>query len=148
MNERGGVIVKNMNLIAVYDPSGRQVLMCKRRKNPYLGLYNLIGGKIEPGEDHMDAAYRELWEETGITREDVTLTHFASFSYPTTGEQLEWYVGQLSEMKEVFGDENDLEWISAGENFFDMSRFAGEGNIGHVLEEIRLEGIIRRGEEK
>ena len=140
--------MKNMNLIAVYDPSGTRVLMCKRRKNPYLGLYNLIGGKIEPGEEHMHAAYRELWEETGITNDDVELIHYASFAYHTTGYLLEWYVGQLSEMKQVFGDENDLEWIELTENFFDMSRFAGEGNIGHVLEEIRLEGIIKRGENR
>lgn len=140
--------MKNMNLIAIYDPSGTRVLMCKRRKNPYLGLYNLIGGKIEPGEEHMHAAYRELWEETGITHDDVEFIHYASFAYHTTGEMLEWYVGQLSEMKPVFGDENDLEWIELTENFFDMSRFAGEGNIGHVLEEIRLEGIIKRGENR
>ena len=31
-----------------------------------MGLYNLVGGKIEPGEESAHAAYRELQEETGI----------------------------------------------------------------------------------
>ena len=40
--------------------------MCHRQKPPYQGLYNLVGGKAEDGEDGLHAAYRELREETGI----------------------------------------------------------------------------------
>jgi 8-oxo-dGTP diphosphatase len=32
------------------------------------------------------------------------------------------------------GDEKELVWIDVREDFFDMSRFAGEGNIGHIFE--------------
>ena len=53
------------NLIVVFDPTGKKVLLCKRIKEPYLGLYNFIGGHIENGETGSDAAYRELFEETG-----------------------------------------------------------------------------------
>ena len=134
--------MKNMNLIAVFDPTGRKLLMCRRRKEPYKGLYNLVGGKIEPGEESEAAAYRELSEETGIERKDISLIHYADCEYHTWQIRLEWYVGQLREMKDVFGEENDLEWIDLRENFFDATRFAGEGNIGHILEEIRLEGLI------
>jgi 8-oxo-dGTP diphosphatase len=35
----------------VLSPKGDEWLMCKRRKDPYKGLYNLVGGKIEKGED-------------------------------------------------------------------------------------------------
>lgn len=37
----------------------------------------------------------------------------------------------------VFGDENKLVWVEADTNFEDMTRFAGEGNIAHILEMIR-----------
>ena len=32
--------------------------MCKRTKEPYKGMYNLVGGKIEKENDSLNAAYR------------------------------------------------------------------------------------------
>jgi len=32
---------------------------------------------------------------------------------------------------------NRLSWIDADENFFDMRKYAGEGNIGHMLEQVK-----------
>ena len=60
--------MQGYNLIAVYNQTADRLLMCKRKKDPYKGLSNLVGGKIESGEDGVTAAYRELWEETGISR--------------------------------------------------------------------------------
>lgn len=57
--------------------------MCRRRKEPYSKLYNLVGGKIEDGESGDAAAYRELFEETSITRRDVTLVHLMDLTYYT-----------------------------------------------------------------
>ena len=42
--------MKKSNVIGVLSPDGREWLMCLRRKDPYKGLYNLVGGKVEPGE--------------------------------------------------------------------------------------------------
>ncbi|WP_426348765.1 NUDIX hydrolase [Alloiococcus sp. CFN-8] len=63
------------NVIAIFDCSNKHILMCRRRKNPYKGLYNLVGGKIEKGEDGLASAYRELEEETSISKNDIKLTH-------------------------------------------------------------------------
>ena len=63
--------MQGYNLIAVLSPDGSHMLMCRRRKAPYQGLLNLVGGKIEPGESDGDAAYRELQEETAITAKDM-----------------------------------------------------------------------------
>ena len=67
--------MQGFNVIAVYNVKADKILMCKRRKDPYKGLSNFVGGKIENGEDGISAAYRELEEETTITKEDITLTH-------------------------------------------------------------------------
>ena len=130
--------MQGYNLVAVFSKNADKWLMCRRRKEPYLGLSNLVGGKIEPGEDSLVAAYRELWEETGITREDITLRHLMDFSYPLDDCYVEVYVGRLRRSVAVRGEENELYWSDLNRNFFDSSQYAGEGNIGHILEHIQL----------
>ncbi len=71
--------MQGYNCIMVYSNDRSRLLFCKRKKDPYKGLYNLVGGKIEPGEE--------------------------------------------------------------GEDFFDLDRFAGEGNIGHMAEHVRRFGL-------
>lgn len=134
--------MKRYNIIMLVDAAGENVLMCHRRKPPYQGLYNLVGGKAEPGEDGLHAAYRELREETGVSAADVTLTHLATFVYPTGGAglpayELEAYVGRLCREISVSGEENPLLWMPLTENFFDLEKYAGEGSIGHVVESVR-----------
>jgi len=122
--------MKRYNIIFLLNPAGDMLLMCRRGKEPYRSLLNLVGGKIEPGEDHLAAAYRELAEETGIR--DVRLTHLMDFAYYRPDSLLEVYAGQLACDVQVRGDENELLWVSVDENFFDTTRFAGDGNIGHI----------------
>jgi len=50
--------------IAVFK--GNSILLIKRAKAPWLGLWSLPGGSLERGESAYEAAYRELKEETGI----------------------------------------------------------------------------------
>ena len=125
-----------MNVIWIFNPDATEVLMCKRYKEPYMGLYNLVGGKIEPGENGLAAAYRELLEETGIS--DIKLSHLLDFTYFMSNIRLEVYVGQLERETEVSGDEKELVWLNVSEDFFDMMKFAGEGNIGHIYEQIKI----------
>ena len=96
--------MQGYNCIAVLHPDGEHWLMCKRLKDPYKGLYNLVGGKIEEGEEHLSAAYRELFEETALTREDIEIVRLMSFDYPLDNCYVEIYAGRLSEEKEVSGD--------------------------------------------
>jgi len=132
--------MQGLNVIWVFNPAADKVLMCKRRKDPYKGLYNLVGGKIEPDEDGLTAAYRELEEETSIT--NIELHHLMDFTYFLKDAcRIEVYVGKLECEVEVRGDENDLVWIDSNEDFFNMTRFAGKGNIGHILEVIKQNSL-------
>ncbi len=61
------------------------------------------------------------------------------FSYPLDPCYVEVYAGRLKEDVTVSGDENTLFWQEDMEdNFFDTSKYAGEGNIGHILEHVKL----------
>ena len=49
--------MQGYNAIVVFDENADKMLMCKRRRNPYKGLSNFVGGKIEVNEDGLTAAY-------------------------------------------------------------------------------------------
>lgn len=130
--------MQGYNVIAVFNENADKMLMCKRRKNPYKGLSNLVGGKIEKGEDGLCAAYRELREETSITENDIILSHLMNFTYYLDNCYVEVYVGKLNKTVDVCGDENDLYWSPLDRNFFDATQYAGEGNIGHIMMHIEM----------
>lgn len=133
--------MQGYNCIMIYDETGRRLLFCKRTKEPYKGKYNLVGGKIEPGEDGFAAAYRELEEETGITRGQVLLRHMMDFTYYNQGCYVEIYVGRLTQPTVLREEQHPLCFLElAAENFFSTERFAGEGNIGHMIEQVREYG--------
>lgn len=73
--------MKKMNVIVVFNKDMTKTLMCKRTKEPYKGMYNLVGGKIEKENDGLNEAYRELYEETNISKEDIRLTYFMNIAY-------------------------------------------------------------------
>ncbi|MBI2717699.1 MAG: NUDIX hydrolase [Rhizobiales bacterium] len=51
---------------------GAEVLLIQRAKPPLAGVWSLPGGHVEPGEAVLDAAARELREETGV---EASLSH-------------------------------------------------------------------------
>ena len=132
-----------LNVEMIFSPDGKRILFCRRTREPFLGKYNMPGGHIEAGESDEEAAYRELEEETGIGRDSVGLIHVMDFFYYGEDMELQVWAGQLEREVPLREEENPLFWLSAEEDFFDSSRFAGEGNIGHILREVRIAGIPR-----
>ena len=130
--------MKKYNVIVVFDKDFNKTLMCKRIKEPYKNMYNLVGGKIEKENDGFSEAYRELYEETNISKNDITLIHFMNIEYVVFDKILEVYYGILNKEVNLIEEVNKLEWVSINDNFFDMKKYAGEGNIGHIIEEIKI----------
>lgn len=60
------------------------------------------------------------------------------FNYKINNIELQVYAGKLNKEVEVVDEVNKLYWFNSNENFFDTTRFAGEGNIGHMIEQIKL----------
>lgn len=130
--------MKKYNVIVVFDKNIKNTLMCKRTKDPYVGMYNFVGGKIEKEKDRLNEAYRELEEETGISKSDIKLIKFMNIEYIALDKLLEVYYGILNKNVELVEEVNKLNWVSTNDNFFDITKYAGEGNIGHILEEIKI----------
>jgi len=61
---------------------GEDVLLIRRGTSPRLGEWSLPGGRIEPGERAIDAAARELLEETGVSAEIVGLIDVVDGFFP------------------------------------------------------------------
>ena len=130
--------MKKLNVVLVYNKEEDKILMCQRKKEPYKGKFNLVGGKVEPNENELHAAYRELQEETGITDKDITLTHIMNFQYKMSDIELEMYAGKLNKDVTLVEEVNKLYWVNKDEDFFDVNKFAGEGNIGHMLQQVDI----------
>ena len=130
--------MKKLNVIIVFNKENDKILMCKRTKEPYKGKLNLVGGKVEKDEDELYAAYRELEEETGITKNDIILTNLMNFEYKLQDMELEVYVGKLNKKVKLVEEINKLVWVDKNDNFFDIEKYAGEGNIGHMLKQVEI----------
>ena len=124
---------RTYNCIVVFNLAKNAVLFCKRKKEPYKGLLNFVGGKVDPGEESDHAAYRELQEETGITRKQIRLFRLMDIRYYDKDFDLELYVGKLEEDVPLKAEANPLLWLSLDEDFADKERFAGEQNIAHIM---------------
>ena len=130
--------MKKYNIIVIFNKEMTKTLMCKRTKEPYKGMYNLVGGKIEKENDGLNEAYRELKEETNIQKENIELIHFMNFEYIKFNKYIEVYYGVLNNYVMLIEEVNSLEWVNINDNFFNMNKYAGEGNIGHIMEEIKI----------
>ena len=126
--------MKLYNLIMILNPTKDKVLMCLRNKEPYKGLYNFIGGKIEKDEEYLTSAYRELFEETGIKRTDVSLKPFIDYTWHMLDMSMYVYIGKLNKEVKLVEEVHKLFWVDINEDFFDMNKYAGEGNIGHMVQ--------------
>ena len=96
------------------------------------------GGSMELGETFEDVAIRELQEETGITNKDIVLTNIMNFQYKVSDMELEVYAGKLNKDVKLIEEINKLYWMDKKENFFDIDKFAGEGNIGHMVQQVEI----------
>lgn len=96
------------------------VLLVQRRHPPNSGRWGFPGGKIEWGETLLQAAERELWEETGVLAQaEQVITTYDSLSpepqptyhYVLVAVQCRW----LSGVGEARSDAADVCWLPISE---------------------------------
>ena len=130
--------MRKLNLVVVFNNDLSEVLFCIRAKEPYKGMYNFVGGKVEEGESNDDVAYRELFEETGISNNGIELDHFMDLNYFKYENNLQVYYGILKRDVTLVEEKNKLEWVTIDDKLLDNSKFAGNYNIPHIIRQIKV----------
>ena len=130
--------MRKLNLVVVFNINLDKVLFCIRAKEPYKGLYNFVGGKVEEDETNDEAAYRELFEETGISSKYIELEHFMDLNYLKYENNIQVYYGILQHEVTLVKEKNKLEWVTINEELLDNSKFAGNYNIPHIIKQIKV----------
>lgn len=101
------------NLIFLFDSEGR-ILLIKgtKDKERWAGVYNGIGGHMELNEDILDAAQRELHEETGIEDAKIYLCgQIMISSLENPGVALFIFKGSVEKTDIKPSREGELYWI-------------------------------------
>lgn len=93
---------------------GNQYLLQDRVKKDWKG-YTLPGGHVEPGESIVEAAIREMQEETGLTIRNPKLCGVKQF--PIEGGRYLVFLFETEEFEGelVSSEEGVMHWVNAGE---------------------------------
>lgn len=127
----------------IFNKDKDKVLMCWHNKQK---MWNYVGGKVGDTESGVDASYRELEEETGIAKDDITLS-FVRCENTSTGYSGTWslYVmaGVLDRDVELKPEKNKLKWIDIDDVSTILCESFGYGNcflfLREALKVLRLE---------
>ncbi len=90
-----------------------RVLLLHRRHPPNAGLWNGIGGKLNPGEDPYAACIREVSEESGLRIDNPVLRAVLVISVKATGDL--WviftFTAPAPREEPVASEEGELRWV-------------------------------------
>ena len=126
----------------IFNKEQNKILLFNVEDRDY---YLLPGGRIEEKENSLEAIKRELKEELDWSIEDI---HFLSLSEEFVGENHQINIIYLAKIEKEIdidsfkgqeGEWINFKWVNINDKFFDMEKYAGEGNIGHIIEEIKIE---------
>jgi putative (di)nucleoside polyphosphate hydrolase len=90
-----------------------------QRLDSKLEAWQMPQGGIDPGEDPLEAAYRELWEETGVSRDYVELV-------ATAPDELTYDLPE-----ELIGTVWKGRWRGQRQRWF-LFRFSGEDSVVNI----------------
>ncbi|MFC6171720.1 NUDIX hydrolase [Loigolactobacillus jiayinensis] len=115
-----------------------QLLVLNRRKPPYPGQWNGIGGKLETGETPENAARREIFEETGIAAADYLLTTAGVIDWFIAGQYIDSIYLYTAELHEIDVTAYPQQMREGLLNFFPVAWLTQPANLGVVPDFKRL----------
>ena len=105
--------------ILVVDIDSKDVLLIKRASEPGKGKYSIPGGLVEVGEKLIDAAKRELKEETSIDCKILGIIHVDEVIVRDRDGRVRWHyilidflAEPLSKNARASSDAEEAVWVS------------------------------------
>lgn len=114
---------KVRNAVRVFVVAGNKVL-CIRYKEENIGYIDIPGGKIEEGETGVEAAIREVKEETGIEVSNLEEVGNAVIEYPDRIYNMNVFVANDYKGNTRNNKENDAFFIDIEDLLKEKKRYA------------------------
>ena len=110
-----------------------KILMINRKKPPFMGMWNALGGHQEAGESVLECAKREIYEESGIVVNDAELYSISTWNYDD--DLIYVYLSTLDDCFDIgkYPYQSDEGII----NFLDIDWVIDKNNYG-VVPDLRL----------
>lgn len=104
-----------------------RVLLVRRANPPDQGRWGFPGGRIEPGEAYLDAALRELFEETGIAAEAPALLTVLDFIEHDREQRLAHHFAMITVLCRWVAGEGEAADDALETGWFDRGAIAALG---------------------
>ena len=102
--------------VIIVGPKG--ILLIRRNKPPYEGLWNIVSGLIQLGETQEEAVVREVMEETGIEGEIVRFVDTGDVILTDSDGKCEFHYmvnvylfRALKEDEQFISEDGAIEWF-------------------------------------
>jgi 8-oxo-dGTP pyrophosphatase MutT (NUDIX family) len=131
--------------VLLFDPAGRILLMkgLLPKAPPGAGAWFPVGGGVEPGETHLEAAAREIREETGVTAFELGPIVWT--------RQGVLHIPQPTLFKEVYvvarcagGDPDRAGWEEAEREYIDDIRWWPQPDLAATPDRVFPPGLAHR----
>jgi 8-oxo-dGTP pyrophosphatase MutT (NUDIX family) len=135
MTQPGIVLVVSVSIL-----QANKVLIIKENKPLVRNMWNFPGGRIEPGEDILEAARREVKEETGYDINLTGTTGIYNFISNTNNQVCMFhFTGEITGGSlQLDGDEvSDCEWIMVSDLLIpNLYEIRGEAVVKQITENL------------
>ena len=110
--------------LLVNDDGDLLILKRSNRVRTYKGLWGGVAGYIEKNEEPYDTALKEIREEAGLEKEDITLVkqfEIVKFSDVYDGVRYDWEIfpflfkTEKKSKKHIDREHSDYRWVSPSE---------------------------------